>query len=105
MTRHDVRDYDFEATPILVTLGRSDVVFGAGKSGRVIAWDRSTQRRSWTVTVGVHRNDVGPLPRHRVTVCPGLLGGVETPMAYAHGRLFVSVVDLVAGVARSRGRR
>jgi outer membrane protein assembly factor BamB len=94
VTPHDVRDYDFEATPILVTLGRSEVVFGAGKSGRVIAWDRSTQRRSWTVTVGVHRNDVGPLPRHEVTVCPGLLGGVETPMAYAHGRLFVPVVDL-----------
>jgi outer membrane protein assembly factor BamB len=27
-------------------------------------------------------------------VCPGLLGGVETPMAYADGRLFVPVVDL-----------
>jgi outer membrane protein assembly factor BamB len=94
VTRHDVRDYDFEATPILVTLGHAEVVFGAGKGGRVIAWDRSTQRRLWAAIVGVHRNDVGPLPRHRVTVCPGLLGGVETPMAYAHGRLFVPVVDL-----------
>jgi alcohol dehydrogenase (cytochrome c) len=34
------------------------------------------------------------LPRQRVIVCPGLLGGVETPMAYADGRLFVPVVDL-----------
>jgi alcohol dehydrogenase (cytochrome c) len=34
------------------------------------------------------------LPERRVTVCPGLLGGVETPMAYADGRLFVPVVDL-----------
>jgi outer membrane protein assembly factor BamB len=94
VTPHDVRDYDFEATPILATLGRLEVVFGAGKGGRVIAWNRSTQRRLWAAVVGVHRNDVGPLPRHRVTVCPGLLGGVETPMAYAHGRLFVPVVDL-----------
>jgi hypothetical protein len=69
-------------------------VFGAGKAGRVIAWDRATRRRRWTGVVGLHRNDVGPLPRRRVTVCPGLLGGVETPMAYADGRLFVPVVDL-----------
>jgi outer membrane protein assembly factor BamB len=44
--------------------------------------------------VGIHSNDLGPLPRRRVPVCPGLLGGVETPMAYADGRLFVPVVDL-----------
>ena len=71
-------------------------MFGAGKAGRVIAWDRETRRRRWTAVVGLHRNDVGPLPRRRVTVCPGLLGGVETPMAYADGRLFVPVVDLCA---------
>src|SRR5262249_29779305 len=35
VTPHDVRDYDFEATPIVA----GDVVFGAGKAGRVIAWD------------------------------------------------------------------
>ena len=94
VTPHDVRDYDFEATPILATVGGSDVVFGAGKGGRVIAWDRVSRRRRWTAVVGLHENDVGPLPRRRVTVCPGLLGGVETPMAYADGRLFVPVVDL-----------
>jgi alcohol dehydrogenase (cytochrome c) len=94
VTPHDVRDYDFEATPILAKVGGSDLVFGAGKAGRVIAWDRASRRRRWTALVGLHRNDVGPLPRRRVTVCPGLLGGVETPMAYADGRLFVPVVDL-----------
>ena len=90
VTPHDVRDYDFEATPLLAT----HLVFGAGKAGRVIAWDRGAKRRVWTAVVGVHRNDAGPLPPRRVTVCPGLLGGVETPMAYADGRLFVPVVDL-----------
>jgi alcohol dehydrogenase (cytochrome c) len=115
VTPHDVRDYDFEATPILATVGGVDLVFGAGKAGRVIAWDRATRRRRWTAVVGLHRNDVGPLPPHRVTVCPGLLGGVETPMAYADGRLFVPVVDLcgwgsatarqqVTSVDPSRGR-
>jgi len=60
----------------------------------VIAWNRETQKRVWDTEVGLHRNDTGPLPRHRVTVCPGLFGGVETPMAYASGRVFVPVVDL-----------
>src|SRR5207237_2492508 len=96
VTPHDVRDYDFEATPILATAGGTDLVLGAGKAGRVIAWDRRTRRRLWNVEVGVHRNDRGPLPRRRVTVCPGLLGGVETPMASADGRLYVPVVDLCA---------
>lgn len=98
VTPHDVRDLDFQATPILARVrrgGRSlDVVIGAGKSGRVVAWDRLTHRRLWQTAVGLHVNDRGPLPREPVRVCPGLLGGVETPMALAPGRLLVPVVDL-----------
>jgi alcohol dehydrogenase (cytochrome c) len=94
VTPHDVRDYDFQATPILATVEGDELVLGAGKAGRVIAWDRETRRRLWTAVVGRHRNDLGPLPLRRVTVCPGLLGGVVTPMAYADGRVFVPVVDL-----------
>jgi outer membrane protein assembly factor BamB len=103
VTSHDVRDYDFQLSPILAA-GRA---FGAGKAGRVIAWDIRTRRRLWEVEVGLHRNDRGPLPRQSVTVCPGLLGGVETPMAYDGSRLFVPVVDLchqensIGGAARS----
>ena len=44
--------------------------------------------------MGRHLNDTGPLPRKPVNVCPGLLGGVETPMATADGRVFVPYVDL-----------
>jgi alcohol dehydrogenase (cytochrome c) len=90
VTPHDVRDYDFQLPPLLV----DDIAIGAGKAGRVIAWDRSTGRRRWEAEVGVHRNDRGPLPTRPVSVCPGLLGGVETPMASADGRIFVPVVDL-----------
>ena len=93
VTPHDVRDYDFQATPVL---GEDDLVFGAGKAGRVIAWNWRTHERVWETAVGLHRNDVGPLPGRRVTICPGLLGGVETQMAYADDRLFVPVVDLCA---------
>lgn len=96
VTPHDVRDYDFEASPIVTSAGGRDGVVGAGKGGLVVMWDRRTQRRLWTATVGLHVNDTGALPRKRVTVCPGLLGGVETPMAFAGGRVFVPVVDLCA---------
>ena len=94
VTPHDVRDYDFQLPPILTTARGRSVVIGAGKAGVVIAWDRRTHRRLWQTPVGTHRNDRGPLPRRRVEVCPGLLGGVETPMASAGGRVFVPVVDL-----------
>jgi outer membrane protein assembly factor BamB len=89
VTKHDVRDYDFEASPIVV----GGTVYGAGKAGRVVAWNRATGKRLWTQTVGTHKNDLGPLPKQLTTVCPGLWGGVLTPMSYAHGRLFVPVVD------------
>lgn len=98
VTTHDVRDYDFQLPPILVSqrLGEVErgVVFGAGKAGVVIAWDQRTHKRLWQTVVGWHVNDTGPLPPRVVKVCPGILGGVETPMAYADGRLFVPVVDL-----------
>lgn len=94
VTRHDVRDYDFEASPVLASVGGRPVVFGAGKAGRVVAWDRTTHARMWTRAVGTHLHDLGPLPQQTTTVCPGHLGGVETPMAYGHGLLFVPVVEL-----------
>jgi outer membrane protein assembly factor BamB len=90
VTPHDVRDYDFQLPPLLV----DHMVIGAGKAGRVIAWDRATRKRIWETDVGVHRNDRGLLPTRPVTVCPGLLGGAETPMAASEGRIFVPVVNL-----------
>jgi len=100
VTPHDVRDYDFEATPIVA----GELVIGAGKAGHVIAWSRTTHKRLWSTLVGTHRNDRGPLPAKPVTVCPNLLGGVETAMAYADDRLFVPVVDLcgIGGATTSR---
>ncbi|HWX08704.1 MAG TPA: PQQ-binding-like beta-propeller repeat protein, partial [Gaiellaceae bacterium] len=94
VTPHDVRDYDFQLSPILATVGARSVVFGAGKGGRVVAWDRAAHTRLWSRAVGIHAQDLGPLPLRTALVCPGLLGGVLTPMAYAAGRLFVPVVEL-----------
>jgi outer membrane protein assembly factor BamB len=94
VTPHDVRDYDFQLPPVLGSAGGREAVFGAGKAGLVVAWDRATHERIWETEVGLHRNDRGPLPRRPISVCPGLLGGVETAMASADGRLYVPVVDL-----------
>jgi alcohol dehydrogenase (cytochrome c) len=89
-TPHDVRDYDFQDPPVLT----GSLVVGAGKGGRVIAWNRTTRAREWSTAVGLHSHDLGPLPVTPTKVCPGLLGGVETPLAVADGRVFVPVVNL-----------
>jgi outer membrane protein assembly factor BamB len=94
VTPHDVRDYDFTLPPLLSRIGGRDLVIGAGKAGRVIAWNRTTRSRVWTAVVGRHLHDTGTLPSKPVTVCPGLFGGVLTPMAIAHSRVFVPVVNL-----------
>ena len=94
VTPHDVRDYDFQVSPVLASVGARRVVIGAGKGGRVVAWDRASHTRLWSRAVGTHLHDLGPLPTQPASVCPGLLGGVLTPMAYAGGPLFVPVVEL-----------
>jgi hypothetical protein len=71
-------------------------VLGAGKAGIVIAWDESLRTRIWQTTVGQHLNDLGPLPRHTVEICPGFYGGVQSAMALGDGTVFVPVVDLCA---------
>jgi outer membrane protein assembly factor BamB len=94
---HDVRDYDLMISPILYTPpGGSQLVIGAGKMGKVYAWNAATGAKVWEKSVGRHLNDTGLLPKKPVTVCPGDFGGVETPMAQANGTLFVPWLNLCA---------
>ena len=94
---HDVRDYDLMIPAIIAMLpvqgAQTEVVLVAGKMGKAYAYRADNGRRLWTRSVGKHQNDTGPLPRKLVTVFPGDLGGVETPMALADGRLFVPWLD------------
>jgi alcohol dehydrogenase (cytochrome c) len=95
--RHDVRDYDLMIGPVLYTTPAGEpIVIGAGKMGKVYAWNSSTGQALWALSVGKHLNDTGPLPKKQVTVCPGDFGGVETPMAQANGTLFVPWLNLCA---------
>jgi alcohol dehydrogenase (cytochrome c) len=95
---HDLRDYDLAISPILTRVRRGGtgtrIVITAGKMGKVYAYRAGDGRRLWTVAVGRHQNDTGPLTNEYVPVYPGTLGGVETPMALAGRRVFVPWVDL-----------
>ena len=94
---HDVRDYDLMIGPVLVTQpSGAQIVIGAGKMGKVYAWNAANGQSLWTKSVGRHLNDTGLLPKKTVTVCPGDFGGVETPMAQASGTLFVPWLNLCA---------
>ena len=95
--KHDVRDYDLMISPLLYTpSGGSQVVIGAGKMGRVYAWNATSGAAVWQAKVGKHLNDTGLLPKKPVTICPGDFGGIETPPALANGTLFVPWLNLCA---------
>jgi glucose dehydrogenase/plastocyanin len=107
---HDLSDADFQSSPILATLTSSagaaqDVVIGSGKLGTVVSFDRHTGEQLWQTPVGTHQNDdLDSFPADRaVTVFPGFYGGVETPMAYADGTVYVPVVNLSADYTASSG--
>lgn len=96
---HDLFDYDLQASPILATLNINgkpkDVVFGGGKMGKVIAFERSTGNKLWETKVGTHMNDdLASLPAGVTSVSPSPLGGIETPMAYSDGVVYAAVVDM-----------
>jgi outer membrane protein assembly factor BamB len=98
---HDIRDYDFQVAPMLATARINgtdrDIVIGAGKMGKVVAFDRQTGQTVWNVDVGKHQNDtLTEFTDQPVTVYPGFFGGVETPMAYSEGKVYVAVVNLFA---------
>jgi glucose dehydrogenase len=97
---HDIFDLDFQNTPVLATLTINGtptrVAIGSGKTGTVIAYNADTGQPLWAAAVGKHENDAlqaVPAATPPVTVYPGSLGGVETPLAYADGTVFAAVVN------------
>ena len=72
-------------------------MIGSGKMGRVYAFNRDTGALLWQTAVGEHQNDtLTVFPSGTTRVLPGILGGVETPMAYSVSDkiLYVPVVDV-----------
>lgn len=97
---NDLFDLDFQISPMLATIrveGEAiDIVIGSGKLGDIIAMNRETGETIWRTPVGIHQNDdlTEIPPGETVTVYPGILGGVETPMAYADGIIYAPVLNL-----------
>jgi glucose dehydrogenase/plastocyanin len=96
----DLFDLDNQLTPILATVPvdgvDTPVAYSSGKHGIVVAFHAETGAELWRVPVGLHQNDnLGELPEEDyVEVLPGTLGGVETPMAFANGVLYVPVYNM-----------
>ncbi len=99
---HDLYDHDFQSSPILASVNiggaAQKIAIGSGKAGEVVALDATTGKVLWNVAVGKHQNDaVQDIPDGlSIEVYPGILGGVETALAYADGVVYVPVVNLSA---------
>lgn len=95
---HDLYDHDNQQTPVLATVAiggvDAEVVYTSGKHGYVVAAHRSSGQEIWRTPVGLHRNDgMQELPlgtENGVEVFPGLMGGVQSPIAYKDGVVFVA---------------
>jgi glucose dehydrogenase len=101
-TPHNIYDWDFQDSPVLVKAGGRELAIGAGKSGIVVALDAKTGKPVWKRSVGRHNgHDDDPVYAMRGEyskikkgeVFPGQLGGVIAPMASDGKTLYVPVID------------
>ena len=95
---HDLMDHDFQHTPVLATVKLNDtdtlIAVGAGKTGTVIAAAADSGALLWETEVGKHENDkLQELPPGTTRIYPGGLGGVESPIAFGDGKIFVPYID------------
>lgn len=92
---HDLFDLDNQQTPVLGTVEiggiETNVVYSSGKHGYIVASERESGYELWRTAVGLHMNDnLLELPDDEfVTVYPGTLGGVESPIAFKDGIVYV----------------
>lgn len=99
---HGLFDDDFETSPILTTATvngvQQQVVIGSGKLGYVVAFNAQTGQQLWKTAVGQHQNDeTQTIPAGQtITVLPGTLGGVLTPLALADGVVYVPIINAAA---------
>ena len=94
----DLFDLDNHLTPILVDADGQKVAIQSGKHGVVVSLDRETGEELWRTEVGQHENDnVTEIPEgETLKVLPGTLGGTETSMAVADGKIFAPVFNMAS---------
>lgn len=116
LTPHDLYDHDMENSPILTFANGQPVVIDGGKAGIVIELNAKTGQLLWKTPVGVHNghdNDgllteflspTSPMPLpSTVTVEPGDVGGIETPMGSNGTTTFAAVTDLAVTYGSESG--
>jgi glucose dehydrogenase len=102
---HDLLDHDLQLPAILANFQvngtATDAVVLGGKMGTVYVLNRDTGKLIWKRDVGRH-NRWGATQHYplnaAVTAYPGILGGVETPMAVSDGVIYVPVNNLCSKV-------
>ena len=106
---HDLLDHDFQNTPVLATLSIDDfertLAIGSGKTGTVVAADADTGEVVWEAAVGQHNqwDDVQEIPEgETISALPGVSGGVQVPIAYANGTVFVPTNNLATEFSPTR---
>ena len=96
----DLFDHDNHLSPILAKVDvdgtETPMVFSSGKHGFVVAANSETGEELWRTPVGEHNEnefltELGP---EEIELLPGILGGTETPMAYADGVVFAPAINL-----------
>jgi len=93
---HDLFDLDNQQTPVLGTVNiggvDTEVVFTTGKHGYIAAVHRDSGQEFWKRSVGTHKNDgLNEVPEgETIEVFPGILGGVESPLAFKDGIVYAA---------------
>ena len=90
---HDLFDLDTMLTAMATTDDDRQVLISSGKFGRVVGFDPDSGEVLFDTPVGRHENDDLESFEGELTVYPGYLGGVTTPLAVADGVVFAAVVN------------
>jgi alcohol dehydrogenase (cytochrome c) len=101
-TPHNIYDWDFQDSPVLVKMGGKELAVGAGKSGFVVALDAKSGKVVWRTSVGKHNGHDGDSKLAMEgkgdkiklgEVFPGEIGGVIASMATDGKMIYAPVVN------------
>lgn len=99
LTGHDPFDLDNHLSPISANVDidgtETHIILSSGKHGIVAAINADTGEELWRTLVGMHQNsDLDSIPEgEEIEVYPGTQGGVQTPMAFSDGVVFLPIVN------------
>jgi alcohol dehydrogenase (cytochrome c) len=90
---------------VIVAIAETDggtVIVNTGKHGRILGFT-GEGTLLWDTPVGMHDNDRLEAFEGELQVLPGMIGGVNTPIAIADGIIYATVVNAPTQYARPDG--